>query len=100
MLFLTVTMLLNANAISRILLENPAESFIICRFMQKGYADFFTASNVQVTVQCNNGWVFMLFNAKFILLDITRSCHALQFVYQTHVRLGLIIPCLSVYPWL
>ena len=43
-------------------------------------------------VHCNNGWVFMLSNAKFILLDITQSCHALQFVSYTHV--------LSVYPWL
>ena len=52
-----------------------------------------------VMVHCNNGWVLMLFTAKFILLDITRGCHALQFVSHIHVTLGLIIPCLSVYPW-
>ena len=51
-------------------------------------------------VHCNNGWVLMLFTAKFILLDITWGCHALQFVSHIHVTLGLIIPCLSVYPWL
>ena len=48
-----VTMLLHANAISKILLENPLESFIICWFMQKGYVDFFIAYNVQLTRQCN-----------------------------------------------
>ena len=47
-MFVTVTMLLHANAISKILLENPLESFIICWFMQKGYSDFFNC------LQCTN----------------------------------------------
>ena len=44
-------------------------------------------------VHCNNGWVFMLSNAKFILLDITQSCHAICILYTCFECLSLVINC-------